>query len=210
MIDQKQLEMLHKVFNDGLEIGGMKVNCKSPTNININCSDDIITIDFQENLPKANVKKIISLSFNIQGFVLRKENGTVKIKHFPDIIFDYKEQNSKAIGAYEIDSIDFSQIEEEILREYDDENREKMASKCLQYARDWATIANYGGVSFKDCSTSEQRKLKQQCSEFIKESIKNDEDVKYGSVILTFILLQIILPIIIKWIVERVFRKLFS
>lgn len=209
MIDPKQLEILHKVFDGGFEINGMKVSCKSPTDINVNCSSDIINIDFSNNLPTATIKKIISLNLNIEGFILRKENGTIKIKHFPDINFDYKDQ-SKAFEPYEIDNIDFSDIKEEICSEYDDENRKKIANKCLQYAQDWATIANYGGVSFKSCNEFEKRKLKMQCSEFVKESIKNDEDVKYGSVILTFILIQIILPIIIKWIVERVFRKLFS
>ena len=211
MIDLTQIEtMLNSIFNDGFDLNGTKVACKSPAQITVSSVDaDYITIDFNNNLPRATVKKIISLSLDIEGVIFKKDSGTIRLRHFPDINFDYVKE-SKAIGAYEIDSVDFADIEAEIGQQYDDENRKKLADKCLQYAKEWATIANYGGVSFKDCNFAEQQSMKRQCQSFVKESLMNDEEIKYGSIILTFILLQIILPIIIKWIVERVFKRLFN
>ncbi|NDC96132.1 hypothetical protein EB077_12565, partial [bacterium] len=128
-------------------------------------------------------------------------------KYFPDIHFNYATE-SKAIGAYDIDNVDFLEIESDIAKEYDDDNRQKLANKCLQYAKEWATIASYGGVSFRDCDFNQQKKLKTQCKQFVRESVLNDEEVRYGSVILTFILIQVILPIIIKWVVEKLFKRL--
>lgn len=211
MIDLTQIEtILNSIFNDGFDLNGTKVACKSPAQITVSSVDaDHITIDFNNNLPRATVKKIISLSLDIEGVIFKKDSGTIRLRHFPDINFDYVKE-SKAVGAYEIDSVDFADIEAEIGQQYDDENRKKLADKCLQYAKEWATIANYGGVSFKDCNFAEQQSMKRQCQSFVKESLMNDEEIKYGSIILTFILLQIILPIIIKWIVERVFKRLFS
>jgi|LakMenEpi03Aug12_release.lakeMendotaPanAssembly.Ray.scaffolds.fasta_scaffold01072_79 hypothetical protein len=211
MIDLTQIEtMLNSIFNDGFDLNGTKVACKSPAQITVSSVDaDYITIDFNNNLPRATVKKIISLSLDIEGVIFKKDSGTIRLRHFPDINFDYVKE-SKAVGAYEIDSVDFADIEAEIGQQYDDENRKKLADKCLQYAKEWATIANYGGVSFKDCNFAEQQSMKRQCQSFVKESLMNDEEIKYGSIILTFILLQIILPIIIKWIVERVFKRLFN
>ena len=39
---------------------------------------------------------------------------------------------------------------------------------------------------------------------------QNEEEQKYGSVILTFILIYALLPVVLKFIVERIFKKLFS
>lgn len=211
MIELTQIEtVLNSIFKDGFDLNGTKISCQSPTQLTITALDnDHIAIDFNDNLPRATIKKLISLSLQVQGVVFKKDSGTIRIKHFPDINFDYA-QSSKAIGAYEIDNVDFLELESEIAKEYDDENRKKLADKCLQYAKEWATIASYGGVSFKDCDFAKQQDLKAQCRSFVKESIMKDEEVRYGSVILMFILIQIILPIIIKWVVERLFKRLFS
>lgn len=211
MVDLVQIDsILNSIFRDGFALNGTKISCQSPAKITVTTLDNgHIAIDFNDNLPRATVKKLIAISLQVQGIVFKKDSGTLRIKHFPDINFDYEKQ-SKAIGAYEIDTVDFLEIESEIAQEYDDENRKKLADKCLQYAKEWATIASYGGVSFKDCDFATQQDLKVQCRSFVKESIMKDEEVRYGSVILTFILIQIILPIIIKWIVERLFKRLFS
>jgi len=211
MIELTQIEtILNSIFKGGFDLNGTKIACQSPARITVNAIDnDNIAIDFHDNLPKATVKKLIAITLQVEGVVFKKDSGTIRIKHFPDINFDYAKE-SKAIGAYEIDNVDFLEIESEISKEYDDENRKKLADKCLQYAKEWATIASYGGVLFKDCDFDKQQDLKAQCRSFVKESVMKDEEVRYGSVILTFILIQIILPIIIKWIVERLFKRLFS
>lgn len=209
-MDISQIEsMLRSVFEDGLDLNGSKISCPSPLQTSIVSTPESINIDFNNNLPKATVKKFVSLSFYIEGIILRKTSGTLKLRYFPDINFNYV-QNNQACSSFEVDNIDFGSLEQEINEEYTDEARKKVAHKCLQYAKEWATITNYGGVSFKDAGYVEQKLLKKQCRDFVKESMDNDEDTKYGSVILTFILLQIILPIIIRWIVERLFRKLVS
>jgi len=201
--------MISSIFKDGLDLNGSKVSCSSPMQVTVSSLPDNTTIDFNNNLPKATVKKFVSLSFYIEGIIFKKDSGTLKLKYFPDINFAYTKESSSC-SSFEIDNVDFGGLEEEISGYYEDDERKKIASRCVQYAKEWATITNYGGVSFKDCNFIEQKSLKKQCREFVKESMMNDEEMKYGSVILTIILLQIILPIIIKWIVERLFKRLFN
>ncbi len=210
MNDLSQIEsMISSVFKDGFDLNGTKVQCESPAQITVSSLPESTTIDFNNNLPKATVKKIVSLSFYIEGIVFKKDSGILKLKYFPDINFSYVKE-SKSVSSFEIDNLDFASLENEIDAQYDDDARKKIASKCLQYAKEWATITNYGGISFKDCNFIEQKAIKRQCREFVRESMANDEEVKYGSVILTIILLQVILPIIIRWIVERLFKRLFN
>jgi hypothetical protein len=106
-------------------------------------------------------------------------------------------------------NFDFSSIQEEIAKEYKDDERKKLASRCLQYGTEWATIASQN-ADFAQSSQREQKRLKQQCKDFIRDNIQNEEEQKYGSVILTFILIYVLLPVVLKFIVERIFKKLFS
>ena len=211
MVDLFQIEsIIRSVFEDGYLVGGAKLSCSTPLSAIIkDVSEDSISIDFTENLPTATIKRLVSLSFQIQGVVFRKDSGTLRIKHFPDINFKYSKEEAIFGQTHAVD-LDFSEIEKDICKEYDDDVRKFLAHRCLQYANEWATIASYGGQDFRSCGHTETAKLKRQCGKFIKESLYNNQDLKYGSVILTFILLQVLLPIIIKWIVEKVFRKLTS
>ena len=104
-------------------------------------------------------------------------------------------------------NIDFSDIEKEINTKFEDDSRKKLASRCLQYGTEWATIASRSS-DFKLANIFQKKKMKQDCYNFIAENIKNEE--KHGSVVLSFILIYVLLPVVLKFIVERIFRKLFS
>ena len=210
MTELEQLsQAINSIFNGGYDTNGTSVSCSSPLQTTIYSDANSTTIDFHNNLPKATVHKYISLSFYIEGIVFKKDSGILKLKYFPDITFSYAKNNSSCYSC-PIENMDFSDIVNDIDSEYADEDRKKLAHQCLQYAKEWATITSYGGISFQNCTNSEKTQLKKQCRNFVKESVINDYKKEYGSVILTIILLNVILPIIIRWIVEKLFKKLFG
>lgn len=205
-INIKQIrDIIYQIFSDnGYIYNATNIKFPQPLNISITKKDDIISLDFADNCPKVSVKKFITFTAHINGLALGPESGILKLKYFPDINFSYEKTQELLYGQ----TFDFSSIEEEILSEYKDEPRQKLATKCLQYGQEWATIASRGNPDFASSPVKQQKELKYQCKEFILENIREEE--RHGSVVLTFILLYVLLPVILKFIVERIFRKIFN
>lgn len=204
------IENIKKVLNlifstEGYSVkDNLKLFFPRPFNLNCNASDNgEITLDFLGSQPKVTFKKYLTLSAWIEGVILREHGGVIKIKYLPDIDFTYEEKEN---SNKEFSMRDFSDIEGEIEFRYKDKERRILAQKCLQYATEWATIACAGGVTKEDFRS--KKFLKENCKNFVIEAIKNDKDLKYGSVILTIIILYVVLPVILRWILERIFSKL--
>lgn len=207
MVDLKQIrDIVYQIFSSsGYSLNNMNIQFPQPLDIKITKKNESIMLDFISNIPKVSMKKFITITAYVKGLDLHPNGGTLKLRYLPDINFDYGASQELMFGQY----MDFSSIEEEIASEYKDEERKKLASRCLQYGREWATIASQN-PDFAQSSVSEQKRLKQQCKNFIRDNIKNEEEQKYGSAILMFILIYVLLPVVLKFIVERIFKKLFN
>jgi hypothetical protein len=192
---------------NGYDIKNINISFPQPLDIKIvkDTSENII-LSFTESLPKVTWKKFIKLSAYVQGLTLGKDGGTLKLKYLPDIQFTYDENSESLFGNH----FDTSDIEAQIDTEYQDEERNFLAKKCLQYGSEWATIASQGGTDFSACDKYTRRQLKRDCKDFVTSNLKEDEEIRHGSVILTFLLLYVVLPVILKFILERLFRKLFN
>jgi hypothetical protein len=209
MIDLKNIrDIIYQIFSDaGYSINNTNIQFPQPLDIKITKKDDEISLDFSNKVPKVSWKRLITLSAHVNGIALNETGGTIKLKYLPDISFTYDQTNKMLFNEY--GCMDFSDIEQSIEEEFTDDARKNLASKCLQYGREWATIASRSD-NFYQASYAQQRALKKQCKEFIKENIIREEEQKYGSAILAFILLYVLLPVVLKFIVERIFRKLFE
>lgn len=207
MIDLQQVrDIVYQIFSSsGYSMNNMNIQFPQPLDIKITKNGESISLDFISSIPKVSMKKFITITAYVQGLALHPTGGTLKLKYLPDINFDYNKSQELMFGQ----TIDFSSIEEDIALEFKDEERKNLASRCLQYGREWATIASQN-PDFAQSSVSEQKKLKQQCKNFIRDNIKNEEEQKCGSVILTFILVYVLLPVVLKFVLERIFKKLFS
>jgi hypothetical protein len=206
---QQIRDIVDLIFSStGYNIKNLNISFPHPLDIKIvrNADGDIV-LSFTESLPKVSWKKYITLSAWIQGIALGKNGGTLKLKYLPDINFNYDDDSTKELFGQ---SFDTSDIEEDIYSEYDDEERQVLAKKCLHYASEWATIASQSGVQFSQCTEISKRQLKRDCKNFVMENIKSDPEIVAGSVILTFLLLYVVLPVVLKFILERLFKKLFS
>ncbi len=211
MINIQQIrDTIFQIFSDnGYNKNNVTVKFPQPLDIKVEQNGDDITIDFNSNLPYISWKKLIRLSAYINGFTLGKNSGTIKLKYLPDITFTYEQtqQFISNMSEEKFGNIDFSDIQKEIDVKFGDEERKKLATKCLQYGAEWARIASQG-CDFSCADALTIRKMKRECSNFIKDNIEKEKE--YGSVILSFILIYVLLPVILKFIVERIFRKLFE
>jgi hypothetical protein len=205
MIDLQQVrDIIYQIFSEsGYSINNINIQFPQPLNIKITKENEKISLDFVDNSPKLSWKRFITLSAHVNGLCLGETGGTIKLRYLPDIDFSYEKTQELIYGQL----FDFSEIEEAISSEFKDDARKKLATKCLHYGTEWATIA-YQSKAFREASFAEQRVLKQQCKDFITENIRNEE--RHGSAILTFILLYVLLPVVLKFIVERLFRKIFE
>lgn len=205
---QQIRNIVDSIFSEsGYNIKNLNIQFPHPLDINIVRDDENnITLTFTESMPKVTWKKFITLSARIIGISLGKTGGVLKLKYLPDIKFAYDDSATEQLfGQY----YNFSDIEEAIASEYDDEERQIIAKKCLHYATEWSTIASQG-CDFASANGPTRRKLKKDCKNFVMENIKGDPEIQAGSVILTFLFFYVVLPVILKFILERLFKKLFN
>jgi hypothetical protein len=205
---QQIRDIVDSIFSSsGYTVKNFNISFPHPLDMKIirNDNNDIV-LNFTQSLPKVTWKKLIKLSAWIQGVTLGQTGGTLRLKYLPDINFSYDDESKELFGM----TYDTSDIEQDIYSEYDDEKRQVLAKKCLQYANEWTTIASQGGTVFSDCSPLSRRKLKNNCRDFVIDNIKSDPEIVAGSVILTFLLLYVVLPVVLKFVLERLFKKLFS
>ena len=205
----KQINVAFRnLFNGhGLEVNGFKIKAESPFVANIKHEDNTTVINFGPNKPSAEIKRIITFKAYIEQIVLGEESGSVKLKNFPDIHFSYED----SVLSLLTDNISFgddSVLEEQIDKKYCDKSRNKIAKKCLQYAREWATICSQAGYDFKDVACWEKRTLRKSCYDFVKTNI--EEDMQGNSAFVTFALFFVVIPAIISWVVHRILDELFS
>lgn len=207
---QEIKDIIYSIFsNNGYNIKNFNIQFPHPLDIKIiKDKDENLSLDFTKSLPKVSWKKIINLTAWVQGISLGEKEGTLKLKYLPDIKFSYEEATVPTLFG---STYNLNDIEYEIEQQYaDDDNRKKLAKKCLHYADEWTTIASQSGLNFAQCSSSAQRQLKHSCKQFVTDNIKNDKEIVAGSVILTFLLLYVVLPVVLKFVLEKLFKKLFS
>lgn len=204
MSPQEVIGLFKNIFSEnGVELNGFKIKSKSPMSIHISYKPNGIEILFPNNKPKASFKRLITISVNVERITLNETGGYIKLEYFPEFSFGYE----KIFGEYSGPDICLEDIQSDINAKYRGKDKE-IASLCLQYANDWATIASQGEC-FAGTTEVEKVFLHKQCLKYVKENVRKDIEKKYGSVILTYLLVFIIIPAIARFIVIRLLDKYF-
>lgn len=203
-------EVLFKIFSDeGFAVNGIKVKSESPLTANINSENGRTTISFGNNFPRAEITKIITLYAYIEELIFEKEGGTIRLRNFPDISFGY----GKSLLREFLDHITFADqndFADCIEQKYSDPTKRKIATDCLQYANEWATIVSQSG-GFCGINSSDKIALKKQCQDFVVDNVRrNAREKKYGSVVLTYLLVFIIIPAVARFIIVKLLDKYFD
>ena len=212
---QEVKNIIDSIFSEeGYSVKGFNVKFPHPLDIKITRNkDDEISLDFTSSLPKVGWKKIINFTAWVQGISLGQDQGILKLKYLPDIKFLYSSEDAQLFSQTQQDNqsmYNFDDIASAIELEYEDEERRFLAKKCLHYASEWATITSLNGVNFASCDDKKRRQLKKDCKHFVIDNIRNDREIVAGSAIIAFLLIYIILPVVLKFIIEKLFKRLFG
>lgn len=196
--------IINSIFSDGYGENNFKILIpSSEISIKISNTNNSTSLLFTDVLPCIKIKKFISLSFSIEGIILNENDGYIKIKNFPDIPISYLNGIGEVYGAKSYD------IESCIDQEFTDENKKKIAHKCLQCAESWAIITSSSGINFANANASERTKLKKMCHNFVVDNVRKEMKQEYGSVVLSWVLLFVIIPSVARFIVTRLLNKIF-
>ena len=199
-------EIISDLFTGkGIIVKGFKITTKTPTIATVRYDNEIAEITFSENQPKAEITRLITIYAYIEKIVFGPEGGSIKLRNFPDFSFGYGEGHSSA--SYTFNNSD---ILSEIEGKYAQKTYKDIAKKCLQYSEEWATMSMCNGITFDHADYFDRWRLKDQCYNFVYDNVVEDAEKKYGSIILTWIFLYVILPTIIRWIINRFLDKLFD
>lgn len=200
-------EILFSIFNDdGYKIQGFKIKSKSPLVANIYSNEVETSIKFGSNYPKAEITRLITLYAYIEEILFRKDGGVIRLKNFPDISFGYEQSLISVLFSEKFSCS--REMQELIDKTYTDETKKKIAEKCLHYGTEWATIVSQS-VDFSGASDRDRKTLRSQCINFVVENVRNDVEEEYGSVILTYLLVFIIIPAVARFIITRLLEKYF-
>jgi len=199
-------QSITSLFNgEGIIVKGFKVTSKTPTIATVRYDGDIAEITFGENQPKAEITRIITIYAYIEKIVFGPEGGSIKLRNFPDFSFGYGDDTMRKFIRF-----DNADICAEIESKYAEKSYKDIAKKCLQYSEEWATMSMCNGITFDNADYFDRWRLKDQCYNFVHDNVLEDAEKRYGSIVLTWIFLYIILPTIIKWIINRFLDKLFD
>lgn len=199
-------EVLFQIFSDeGYKVNGFIISSESPLVANIFGDEAQTSIKFGNNRPKASIKKFITLYAYVEEIVLGKTGGSIKLRNFPDINFSYE---NSLLSFFEENFQSHDDLYKEIENKYSDPQKRKIAHKCLQYGTQWATIVSNSG-GFCDLDATSRRSMRSDCINFVIENVKHDVEQEYGSVILTYLLVFIVIPAIARFIITRLLEKYF-
>lgn len=202
--------ILLQIFsNEGYKVKGFSIKSESPLVANIFSKGGQTSIKFGTNLPKAEIKKLITLYVYIEELIFREDSGTARLKNFPDINFGYDQ--SLLSLFFEQNFTQHHDIQAAIDKKYScDSRKKKIADKCLQYASEWATIVGKSN-GFAENTKSSRKYLRSQCFNFVVDNVRNDlnKEDNYGFGIATYLLVFIIIPAIARFIIVRLLEKYF-
>lgn len=210
------MEVVRKInsafLEEGLDVEGYNVKCESPLTTTLYSGNGAVHLIFSGNKPLLSIVKIITFSVELEElYVDANGKGKVKLKNFPDINFQIDDNQERIFGAaskssqYEVLSPDTS-LHTEINGKFEDKESRRLAAKALKYAQSWATVAVNGGTDFANASSADVKQMKKDAYKFTMEQMKSDIS---GSII-AILLINMILPYIVKWVVERVIDNIIN
>jgi len=204
-------DIVDQVFSDdGFKFLNFFLTCPPSVDIKLNKNEEGINIDFTKNMPYVKTKRmLIPLTVYVEGMFLGPESGSIKLKYFPDLHFDYNGFSDERFGSTE-KTTNLESFNNQINKQYPDEERRKIAKIALQYTSEWATIVSQAGVNVKSLDKRDRKNLQKDCEKFVLENVRNSNEIEAKSAILSFILIYFVLPAVISWVVKKFLDNFFN
>ena len=173
--------------------------------------NDQLSLSFNDNLPSVTVKKIfIPVNVKVEGIVLKENEGSIRLKYFPDLTFTYEDGIKFSEPRFGSQAFDMTDFKEEIKKEFPDSQRRRIAETALKYANEWVNIANESGINFSQCNPNKKKKMYDDCNKFVHENMMKSKEIEAKSAVLSFILIYFVLPAVISWIVKKLLDRTFT
>lgn len=199
------ISIISDLFDEGYGTGGVKLLIpRDRITMDMSKSESGYEILFSQCLPAVKVKKFIEVSLSVEGITIRNDEIWFRIKNFPDVPMSYftsSPDNYREVFTHDIEKA----IEEKYGKS---KAHKKIAQLCLQHAKEWATITSEA-VCFSEMNQAERKECRRLCHNFVVEQVKKDVEKEYGSAILTYLLIMIIIPAVARFIIERLLNKYF-
>lgn len=205
--------IVNKVFSEeGFRFLNFSFVCPNNIHLTFEKGSKSINIDFTQEMPHVKVKKmLIPMTIYVEGLFLGEESGSIKLKYFPDIYFEYaafKEGQENFSSEFPVgNNTEIEECYDEITKKYPDEERRMIARLSLQYTKQWAEILKTTRNDSKELSVVQKDSLKRDCENFVIENVKKSKKVKARSAILSFVLLYIIIPSVVNWVVKKFLER---
>ena len=199
------ISIISDLFDQGYGSGSVKLLIPNDRiTMDMSKSHSGYEILFSQSLPAVKVKKFIEVSLSIEGITIRNDEIWFRIKNFPDVPMSYFTSNPD--NYTEVFTYDLEKLIEE--KYGSSKAHKKIATLCLQHAKEWATITSQA-VCLSDMNQAERKECRKLCHNFVVEQVKKDIEKEYGSAILTYLLIMIIIPAVARFIIERLLNKYF-
>lgn len=91
---QRVYNVLAQIYsNKGYKAGKYIIKADLPSVSKISSGHDgAIEIDFIDNAPVVEVKKIITIRLTVLGIVFKRDEGIIRLNKFPDMSFKYSDE----------------------------------------------------------------------------------------------------------------------
>ena len=204
-------QAIEAIFSEsGYKIDNFTLFCPPSLDVKLSKTEEGIHLDFSKIMPSVKTKKLLlPITAYVEGLFLGATGGTIKLKYFPDFSFKYSGFTEKKFGVVAQNSYT-GKIKEDIIKEYPDAQRRKIAILALQYASEWGKIVSQNDTKFEYCKKSDKEYAQKNCYNFVYENIVNSKEIQARSAVLTFILVYLVLPAIISWVVKKFLDNFFN
>lgn len=198
---------IDEIFSkSGYKIDKFTLFCPNILDVQLIKTDKDISFIFTKVMPSVKTSKLFfPITAYVEGISLNEIGGSIKLKYFPDFEFKYSGYEEKKFGSSD-SKVNLEDFRREIDKKYRDEQRRKIAYLALQYANQWATIIDQNGISYEYCKENREE-LTKNCESFVIENIVKSNQIKARSAVLTFVLINLILPAVVAWVVKRFLDK---
>lgn len=194
----------------GYKVDKFTLFCPDVLDVKLIKKDESISFDFKGLMPKVQTRKLlIPLTAYVEGISLNATGGTIKLKYFPDFNFNYSGFSENKFGSVE-PKCDTSNLKLDIIKQYPDVQRRKIAILALQYANEWGKIVSQNNTTFEYCKKSNRANVEKDCYNFVYENIINSKEIEARSAVLTFILVYLVLPAVISWVIKKFLDNFFQ
>lgn len=209
--------VIEKIFSeDGFSFLNLSFVCPKNIHIVLKKESKNLSMDFIQEMPYVRIKKIIlPITVYVEGISLGEDKGSIKLKYFPDIHFQYGDNNDLNFSdnSYQEPVNSDSELimyHDEIREKYPDDERRQIAKLALEYTYQWCVIFKNTFIPTMENGIVDIESLKKQCKNFVIENIKQSKKIKSRSSILSFVLLYFVIPYVVNWVIKRFLDRLLK